>query len=332
MSNNDYDNIVAKTTNSDKVRLLVRKIKDRGNAVVGAFLEVLLEDDMYKGLANEVRFCADELAQKQSHSECVVCLMVDTVDIKEIVDVLWQNHIISDEMHGKIAEAESVYQHRTDFWNEVVIASSHPIENNEKSVVDILCDVLDMNEDITKYLKKVNYGRGSFGCCCSRRRRLRPRQPDSIREDDADSEYSTTSRNLPSVELLDLFNEESQTELDLLEQTASLDSTSGIPDSFQNLQGFDSIGNRFSSKECFPNMNTRDEDNRFHSTSSEPFTYDDDFRTSETEYQVFDNNPSYLEAAVSRDSSSIAVSGSQEGGTTTVSTATEGAIDRKDKI
>ena len=59
LSENDYEAILNKKTTADQVRLLIRKIKDRGCTVIETFLDVLHASESYKGLALKVKESAN---------------------------------------------------------------------------------------------------------------------------------------------------------------------------------------------------------------------------------------------------------------------------------
>ena len=236
LSENDYEAILNKKTTADQVRLLIRKIKDRGCTVIETFLDVLNASESYKGLALKVKKSANILSQQKSKIVCIVCLMTNTVDIKEIVDTLWKNHIISDDMHGKIAEAESVVKHRSKFWIEVIASINATGNTDSAPELSILKDALNEKYAyIVTYLNGVNTGRGPFGCCCYRRRNYRPHPSESFYR--SEDEYSTTSKqNLPSSNLFR--DNDSQSDSSSME----LHTDTGL--SFEKLAQFSDIRNK----------------------------------------------------------------------------------------
>lgn len=235
LSEYDYERVLSKQTSADQVRLLVRKIKDRGSKVIETFLEILDESEVYKFLVQKVRDSVEKIAQAQKDKPlCVVCLMRLSVDIKDIFDYFWKENMISDEMHGQITESESMYQYRSAFWDEVLY-SINGLQTPQMAF-DVLKEALGGSYSyLVDYLKQVS--RRTVECFCCRRRNLRPRPGKSFYE--SESEYSTTSKNLPSRDLL-----QGGDDNDSQSDFSSLDIKPSSALSFDRLDHFDSIGSK----------------------------------------------------------------------------------------
>lgn len=196
LSEDECGVIASKSSSKDQARLLIRKIKGRGPAVIRQFLEIVRKD--HRHLTDAVDSSLEEIEKEnQSKPKCVICVMKISVDLKDISDYLWQSSIISDDLYEDICDCENIHRNKPLLWRQVTDAINH--YENPVEAIDILVKALQPKyQHIVKYLQEVP-DRPALNCLCcnSKRRRTRPRPPAS--NFGSQTDVSTTSARLPKT-------------------------------------------------------------------------------------------------------------------------------------
>ncbi|XP_060586868.1 uncharacterized protein LOC132742453 [Ruditapes philippinarum] len=243
LSEDECTDITSKANPKDQVRLLIRKIKSRGPASIEKFLKVVEKDK--PELVIEVNQTLEEIVSEYKDKPvCAICVMQNTVDLRDIADTLWQEKIISDDIFEDIIVSNSLHQSRPLIWSSIM-ASLNDFTDHSKAKA-ILIDALEPKYDhIVGYINQ-NPDRPSLNCqCCTKCRRLRPRPLVSefgsqtnvslsssrlpkFLDEDGNSEGVSSTQDLPSSDLLsydmpEKFENISNNPLDI--QSDAVDST-----------------------------------------------------------------------------------------------------------
>lgn len=184
----EYNQIRAKPTSTDQVRLLIVRIKDSCPEIVDKFLKALKGNTNYNPLYTKVMRDLKEIEQKKSTAICVICYMMNSVYIPEIADFLWKENLISSPLYSDIVAQAPEVKSRQLVWDHI-FDTLGKLKNRQLSI-ELLKEALGAKySHIAEYLDHLPE-HSPFSCCCCKRRPLRPRK-DFIR--DSQSEYSTTS-------------------------------------------------------------------------------------------------------------------------------------------
>lgn len=238
LSADEYEQIHARTSSKDRVRLLIRKIKTRSPEQIQTFLDIINKDSTQSYLVEAVNKSLQKIIENEKHKAiCIICLMKTTVDLKDVGDCLWNARIISDEIYHDIDEMGSIFHNRQYLWTNIIntINESEDPEYGMK----VLKEALDKKHGhIVKFLEEIRVK--SFPhCFCCKQRRLRPRTTAS--EYGSTSEISSTSdryaSNIPSFaalsedDIYDVTQDTKSSELmtyDILKKFESTDSNGHI--------------------------------------------------------------------------------------------------------
>ena len=188
LNSSDYDQIRAKQTNTEQVRLLIVRIKDSCPESTDKFMVALKQNVAYTHLFNKMENDLSDIVNTKRNVICVICYMVATVLIDHVVDVLWQEGVIPDGMYSDLATHAPDLKKGELIWEHILLTLS--VFESVDAAIDVLKRALDKKySHIAFYLDKLPK-QNPFGCCCCNRRKLRPRAA-YIR--DSLSEISTTS-------------------------------------------------------------------------------------------------------------------------------------------
>lgn len=152
----------------DQARTLVKKLMGRGPTSIQHFLNLIEEDKPY--IVEEIKKSLEDIKAQSISQECAVCLMVKMVDVKDIADSLFQQDIISDDLHSFMTETENVYRYRQVIWTRIITCI-----NTAKEPAAVLAESLESKyKDLTTILKKMS-SEMPLECTCHKNRTYRPR-------------------------------------------------------------------------------------------------------------------------------------------------------------
>lgn len=153
----------------DQARTLVKKLMGRGPTSIQHFLNLIEEEKPY--IVEEIKKSLEDIKAQSISQECAVCLMVKMVDVKDIADSLFQQDIISDDLHSFMTETENVYRYRQVIWTRIITCI-----NTAKEPAAVLAESLESKyKDLTTILKKMS-SEMPLECTCHKNRTYRPRQ------------------------------------------------------------------------------------------------------------------------------------------------------------
>lgn len=224
LSENECEVIRDKPSPKDQARMLIRKIQNRGPLVITKFLEIVGKN--HPELQQEVNSTLEKLVNEHKNKPmCVICVMKQTVDLKDIGDSLWSENIISNDVHGDIYDNPSVHNSRQIYWDHI----TNSVNSFEDPGVafDILKRALEAKyKHIVEYLNQTS-DKPPLSCFCCKPRRIRQR--DRVLSDSgSQTEYSTTSSRIPRLPTVvydfdDSSSVNSQKSSNLPSETLSLD-------------------------------------------------------------------------------------------------------------
>ena len=146
--------------------MLIRMIKRRDRKTILNFLDIIGDDHPYlKNKVHESFNHKQNLENKSDCPTCTTCMMVKIVDLKDIIDTLWKEKLISDDVYDvAIADAE---RHREIIWNSVLHSLNK--KSNSEQCISVLVNALENKYGHIADLLKEETNLNKLQCCCLRR-------------------------------------------------------------------------------------------------------------------------------------------------------------------
>jgi len=116
LTEDEYFSVNNRSTENDKCRFLISKVKNRGPHIIHAFLNTLAEDTANVESVRRVNESLDTLSTRNTSQKCLLCLMKATVEIRDVYDDLLTNGLITVELYDEILESESPQSKKQEFW------------------------------------------------------------------------------------------------------------------------------------------------------------------------------------------------------------------------
>ena len=188
----------------DRIRTLIRTMKRRDSKTIYDFLEIVGNESPH--LKNKVHETFNDKQNQDSKTRyliCPTCLMIKIVDLKDIIDILWKEKLVSDDLYDVvIADAE---RHREIVWNTILHSLNK--KNTSEKKITILIKALENKYGHIANLLKGEENLCQLQCSCSRRsNRKRTRLPSAS----SSAQSSHTDRSASNVpRILDLLNQSS---------------------------------------------------------------------------------------------------------------------------
>ena len=193
LTEDEYFSVNSRPTESDKCRLLIFKMKNRGPHIIDVFLNTLADDTANVDIVRRVNESLDTLSTRKNSQKCFLCLMKATVEIRDVYDDLLTDGLITDELYGEILQSESPQSKKEDFW-ECVLNTIKESPDSQQSLKVLERSISKKYDHISSLLETLRNPLDVQCCYCrgpSRRSRHRPR--DSYYTDASD--MSTTSEH-----------------------------------------------------------------------------------------------------------------------------------------
>jgi len=193
LTEDEYFSVNNRSTESDKCRLLIFKMKNRGPHIIDVFLNILAEDKANVEIVRRVNESLDTLSTRTISQKCFLCLMKATVEIRDVYDDLLTDGLITDELYGEILQSESPQSKKEEFW-ECVLNVIRDSPDRQQLFKVLERSISKKYDHISSLLETLRNPLDVQCCYCrvpSRRSRHRPR--DSFYNDASD--ISTTSEH-----------------------------------------------------------------------------------------------------------------------------------------
>ena len=189
--------------------MLIRMIKRRDRKTILNFLDIVGDDNPYlKNKVHESFNYKQNLENKSDRPTCTTCMMVKIVDLKDIIDPLWKEKLISDDLYDVvIADAE---RHRDIIWNSILHSLNK--KSNSSQCISVLVNALENKYGHIANLLKEETNLDKLQCCCLRRSNQYRKRLPSMSSSTRSSLTNVSVSHVPRI-------------IDLLQQT-SLDESS----------------------------------------------------------------------------------------------------------
>ena len=169
LSEDEYSHIRSQSSEKDKVRQLLRKIKARGPEAIQTLLDIIHSDK--PELVEKVHHSLKKIQEQNKQSTlCPICLMTTSVNLKDIADHLWKENIIDDDVYGEIIDFENLHTHKQFAWS--FIRTSINTSEDPTHARNILIGALEPKyRYISEHLKTLPDDNQLPSCrCCVQRR------------------------------------------------------------------------------------------------------------------------------------------------------------------
>lgn len=171
LSEDECEYIRGLPTTKDQARTLVKKLMGRGPTKIKHFLKLIEEDKPY--IVEKIKQSLENIKTQSLAQECAVCLMVKMVAVKDIADSLFQQDIISDDLHSYMTETENVHRYRQVNWTRIITCINTAKQPATAKLV--LTESLEAKyRDLTTILKQMP-SELPLECTCHKNRTYRTR-------------------------------------------------------------------------------------------------------------------------------------------------------------
>ena len=200
ISEEDCAYIRSLSNRTDKIRTLIRMIKRRDRKTILNFLDIVGDDNPHlKKKVHESFNHKQNLENKSDRPTCTTCMMVKIVDLKDIIDTLWKEKLISDDLYDvAIADAE---HHRDIIWNSILHSLNK--KSNSSQCISVLVNALENKYGHIANLLKEETNLDKLQCCCLRRsNQYRKRLPNMSSSTQSSLTNVSVSRVPRTIDLL----------------------------------------------------------------------------------------------------------------------------------